>query len=71
MLLAGLAQRPEKAEHAVKPLLDAAQRGVLPSYLKPNVSELDALVEHLLEVALASDAERLAFVKQVLEVPGK
>jgi hypothetical protein len=68
-LLSGIAQHPDKVQPSVKLLLDAAQRGVLPSYLKPIAGELDVLVEDLLEDALAGDARRLAFVKQVLDVP--
>ena len=70
VLLTGIVQHPEEAEQAVNPLLDAAQRGVLPTYLKPNADELDTMVEHLLEMTLTSDTQRLAFVKQVLAVPG-
>jgi hypothetical protein len=69
-LLSGIAENPDKVEPTIKLLLDATQRGVLPSHLKPNAGELDALVENLLEDALAGDAGRLAFVKQVLDVPG-
>lgn len=70
VLLTGMAEHPDKAEHAIQPLLDAAQGAVLHSYLRPSTVGLDALVGGLLEVALTSDAKRLAFVKQVLEVPG-
>lgn len=69
VLLTGMAEHPDKAEHAIQPLLDAAQGAVLHSYLRPSTVGLDALVGGLLEVALTSDAKRLAFVKQVLEVP--
>jgi E3 ubiquitin-protein ligase listerin len=70
VLLTTVAQYPDKAEHGIKPLLDAAQQGVLPSYLRPKAGELDILVTDLLQAALASDMERLGLVKQVLEVPG-
>ena len=69
-LLTSLAHHSDNAEAAMKQLLDAAQRGVLPSYLRPDAGELDAFVRDLLEVALVPDAGHLAFVKQVLEVPG-
>ncbi|KAG6916946.1 hypothetical protein DXG01_004633 [Tephrocybe rancida] len=68
-LLSGVAKNPEKAELAVKPLLEATQRGVLPRYLKPSTNEVDDLIESLLAQALAGDAAQLSFVQQVLRSP--
>ena len=49
-------------------LLDAAQKGQLPKYLKPQAGELDALVAHLLEAGMNEPvkSEKLALVKQIL-----
>lgn len=69
-LLSDLVKHPDKVQRAAMPLLDAARRGMLPTYLKSMSNELDALVGDLVEVALTRDTSRLAFVKQVLEVPG-
>lgn len=52
-------------------LLDAAQRGQLPSYLKPNGGELDVIVANLLEKALtAVDSEEVGLVRQILTTSG-
>lgn len=52
-------------------LLDAAQRGQLPSYLKPDEGELDALVASLLEKAMtAVDLDEVGLVKQILTTSG-
>ncbi|KAF8056637.1 hypothetical protein FPV67DRAFT_646018 [Lyophyllum atratum] len=68
-LLSGIAQNPDEAEHSVKPLLDAAQRAVLPRHLKPSAGEVDALFETLLAGVLAGDSLHLPFVRQVLQSP--
>ncbi|GLB39355.1 putative ring finger [Lyophyllum shimeji] len=69
-LLSGIAEDPSKAEHPVKPLLDAAQRGVLPRHLKPSsVGEVDTLIEALLAQVLAGDTVHTPFVRQVLQSP--
>ena len=52
-------------------LLDAAQKGQLPSYLKPNEGELDALVASLLEKALtAVNSDEAGLVRQILTSSG-
>jgi hypothetical protein len=52
-------------------LLDAAQKGQLPSYLKPNGGELDALVGGLLEKAwTAVDSDEVGLVRQILTASG-
>ena len=53
-------------------LLDAAQQGQLPSYLKPNGGELDALVATLLEKTLtAVDSDGMGLVRQILTTSGQ
>lgn len=53
-------------------LLDAAQQGQLPSYLKPDGGELDALVASLLEKALTAidSSDEVGFVRQILKTSG-
>lgn len=52
-------------------LLSAAQKGQLPSYLKPNGGELDALVASLLEKALtAVDSDEVGLLRQILTTSG-
>lgn len=53
-------------------LLDAAQRGQLPSYLKPKGGELDALVGSLLEKALTGSvgSDEVRLVGQILTTSG-
>jgi hypothetical protein len=53
-------------------LLDAAQQGQLPSYLKPNGGELDALVSSLLEKALTAvdSSDEVGLVRQILKTSG-
>ena len=53
-------------------LLDAAKQGKVPSYLKPNGGELDALVASLLEKALttAVDWSEAGLVRQILTTSG-
>ncbi|KAG6806246.1 hypothetical protein H0H93_003283, partial [Arthromyces matolae] len=47
-LLSSLSENPTQAEITVKPLLEAAQRGLLPRHLKPKGREVDDLAEILL-----------------------
>ena len=52
-------------------LLDAAQKGQLPSYLKPSGGELDVIVANLLEKALtAVDSDEAGLIRQMLTNPG-
>ena len=63
-------ERIPKQEPIVR-LLDAAQRGQLPSYLKPSGGELDAIVANLLEKALtAVDLDEVGLVRQILTTSG-
>ena len=58
-------------QESIVRLLDAAQQGQLPSYLKPNGGELDALVASLLEKALtAVDSDEVGLVRQILTTSG-
>jgi hypothetical protein len=53
-------------------LLDAAHRGQLPSYLKPNGGELDVIVASLLKKAsTAVDSDEVGLVKQILTTSGQ
>ena len=53
-------------------LLDAAQQGQLPSYLKPKGGELDVVVESLLEKALIGpvDSDEVGLVRRILTTSG-
>jgi hypothetical protein len=53
-------------------LLNAAQQGQLPSYLKPKGGELDAIVGSLLERALTRpvDSDEVGLVRQILTTWG-
>ncbi|RDB18704.1 E3 ubiquitin-protein ligase listerin [Hypsizygus marmoreus] len=68
-LLSSIARHPAKAEHSITPLLDAAQKGTLPHYLKPDTGDADTLVENLLAKALVGDVAYLALARQVLQSP--
>ena len=63
-------ERSPEQEPIVR-LLYAAQQGQLPSYLKPNGGELDALVASLLEKAsTAVDSDEVGLVRQILTTSG-
>ncbi|KAG6896299.1 hypothetical protein C0992_009252 [Termitomyces sp. T32_za158] len=74
-LLAGIARQPDlhaaELNAYVRPLLDAAQRGILPEYLKPKECEVDSMVQGLVERALAGDGGEAwsTIVMQVLQSP--
>jgi hypothetical protein len=53
-------------------LLDAAQQGQLPSYLKPKGGELDVVVGSLLDKALTGhvDSDEVGLVRQILTTSG-
>lgn len=53
-------------------LLDAAQQGQIPSYLKPKEGELDAIVGGLLEKVLTGliGSDEVGLVRQILKTSG-
>lgn len=68
---AGREERISEQERIVR-LLDAAQQGQLPSYLKPGGGELDVLVASLLEKALTAvdSSDEVGLVRQILTTSG-
>lgn len=70
-MLAGQEERIPEQKSIVR-LLDAAQQGRLPSYLKPKGGELDELVGGLLEKALTGPvgSDEVGLVRQILKTSG-
>jgi hypothetical protein len=69
-LLSDISRHPDVVEASIRPLLDAAQHGSLPLYLKPSTGEVDVLVENLISRILAGESTHAAFVRQALQSPG-
>jgi len=75
--LSNIASRADSADHipdqkSITSLLDAAQKGQLPKYLKPYAGELDNLVGGMLERALAGPvgSNEALLVRQILIASG-
>lgn len=72
-LLSGVAKEPQKGLILMKPIIDAARSGHLPSYLRPKASELDELilnwVDGIMEGSLT--AGDLPLLMQILRVGGE
>ncbi|GBE89079.1 hypothetical protein SCP_1500820 [Sparassis crispa] len=65
-----IASHPDTAVTTLPPLLDAAERGFLPQYLKHEVNELDDLAGRLLTVAVTGTMgnPELALIQKLLRV---
>jgi len=72
-LLSGVALHPEAIQVSLSPLLEAAQKELLPKYLKPKARELDEQVGKLLADALAGPIAtvQLSVVRQLLQTSGE
>ncbi|OBZ77520.1 E3 ubiquitin-protein ligase listerin [Grifola frondosa] len=70
-LLSAIASHPEEADTTIPPLLDAAERGMLPRYLEPRGDELEGLAGGLLSEALSSSStsSQLSLVRRILHAP--
>ncbi|KAI0790522.1 hypothetical protein C8Q75DRAFT_762281 [Abortiporus biennis] len=54
----------------IKPLLDAAEKGLLPEFLKPKKDELDKMIELILVDAISvGESDKLRFIERLLKKP--
>jgi hypothetical protein len=72
VLLSEIAQQPTLPEKAVSAVLDAAQKGILPKYLKPKANELDAMMaKWLADVLSSSGGTQMHLLFQLLQNAGR
>lgn len=71
-LLSSVSSYPEALRASLTPLLDAAQNGILPKYLKPKADELGDLIGKCLVDALApAGSAQLTLVRRILRTSGQ
>jgi hypothetical protein len=72
-LLEGMSQQPNVSQSSLPTLLDAVQRGLLPSYLQPKAGELDGIIEKMLASALdgSGGPAQMNLLRQLLQNSGK
>jgi hypothetical protein len=72
-LLFEIPQHPQMVQSTFLPLLEAAQKGLLPTYLRPEAEEMDIFIGKLLVVVLGDSAAgtQLRLVRQVIQTPSE